>query len=421
MTAQPSRRSLEDVTRIRAARAEAPAAPEPAVEAPAPVVETEPEAEAEAAPAAPAKPRRTGRKLLIAALPLALAIGGGYMWATGGRYVGTEDAYVQQDRVSVVPQVSGQIASVMVGENDAVAAGQTLFTIDDSAYRSAVEEDQAKLQSARLEVEKLKAAYAQAQSEAGTARDALATAETRDARQQQLLKSGVVPQATADDSALALQQARGAVAQAENQVLSAKAALAGNPDIATDAHPVVLQALASLHAAELDLAHTTITATRAGVVSQTDRLQQGQYVTPATAVLSLVDTDSSWIEANYKETDLTNMTAGQPVEVRFDTYPGQVLKGSVGSIGAGTGSEFALLPAQNASGNWVKVVQRVPTRIVLDDGQALPPLRAGMSASVDVDTGHARGLPKFVTAALSALGLGGAVAASADTPPDASK
>ena len=226
----------------------------------------------------------------------------------------------------------------------------------------------------------------------------------------------MVPQATADDSALALQQARGALAQAESQVLSAKAALAGNPDIATDRHPEVLQALASLHAAELDLAHTRVTASKAGVVSQTDRLQQGQYVTPATAVLSLVATDNSWIEANYKETDLTHMRPGQPVEVRLDTYPDQVLKGEVGSIGAGTGSEFALLPAQNASGNWVKVVQRVPLRIKLADGQALPPLRAGMSASVEADTGHARGLPKVVSGALAAVGLGGgpAVASPAD-------
>ena len=155
-----------------------------------------------------------------------------------------------------------------------------LFTIDPAVYQSAVEEDQAKLESARLEVEKLKAAYAQAQSEAATARDALATAETQDDRQQSLLKSGVVPQATADDSALKLQQARGALAQAESRVLSAKAALAGDPEIATDRHPAVLEALAALHAAELDLAHTTIRAPKDGVVSQTDRLQQGQYVDP---------------------------------------------------------------------------------------------------------------------------------------------
>ncbi len=398
MTA-PARR--EDVTPLRTAEAkEAPAAlaPEPVAEAPK---------------AAPEKPRRNRRMALIVALPLALALGGGYMWVTGGRYIATEDAYVKQDRVAVMPQVSGQIASVMVGENDTVQAGQTLFTIDDSVYRNVVEEDQAKLESARLEVDKLKAAYAEAQSEAKTARDALATAQTQDDRQRSLLKTGVVSQAVADESTLKLQQAKGALAQAESQVLSAKAALAGNPDIPTDQHPEVLQALATLHGAELDLAHTTITAPTAGVVSQTDRLQEGQYVTPAVAVLSLVATDSTWIEANYKETDLTHMHQGQPVEVTLDTYPDHVLKAEVGSIGAGTGSEFALLPAQNASGNWVKVVQRVPLRIRLEDGQDLPPLRAGMSASVTVDTGHARGLPKVVDHALAAIGLGGRSAVAA--------
>jgi membrane fusion protein, multidrug efflux system len=356
--------------------------------------------------AAPVRPKRTRRRLLIAALPLVLALGGGYAWVTGGRYVETEDAYVKQDRISVMPQVSGQIETVGVGENDPVKAGATLFTIDPAVYESAVEEDRAKLESARLEVEKLKAAYAQARSEAATAKDALATAETQDDRQQSLLKSGVVPQATADDSALKLQQARGAVAQAESRVLSARAALAGNPEIPTDEHPEVLEALAALHSAELDLAHTTITAPRDGVVSQTSRLQAGQYVTPAVPVLTLVATDNTWIEANYKETDLTHMSVGQPVDVVLDTYPDQPLKGVVGSIGAGTGSEFALLPAQNASGNWVKVVQRVPLRVKLDDGQTLPPLRAGMSASVEVDTGHVRGLPRPVEGVLTALGLG---------------
>src|SRR4029079_13267480 len=130
---------------------------------------------------------------------------------------------------------------------------------------------------------------------------------------------------------------------------------------------------------------------------------QDQYVTPATAVLSLVATANSWIEANYKETDLTHMHAGQPVEVRLDAYPDQLLRGEIGSIGAGTGSEFALLPAQNASGNWVKVVQRVLLRVTLDAAQDLPPLRAGMSASVDADTGHARGLPKFISGPLAAI------------------
>ena len=392
MNAQPTRKPVEEVTPLRA---EGPAAP------PAPQ------------PAGPARNGRGRRRLLIAALPLALALGGGYLWATGGRYVATEDAYVKQDRVSVVPQVSGQIDRVMVGENDVVKAGETLFTIDPAVYRSIVDEDRAKLESARLEVEKLKAAYAQAVSEAATAGEALATAQTQDDRQRALLKTGVVPQATADDSALKLQQAKGALAQAESRVLSAKAALAGNPEIATDQHPAVMEALATLRGAELDLANTTVRAPADGVVSQTTRLQHGQYVTPSAAVLTLVATDDTWIEANFKETDLTHMVEGQPVEVTLDTYPGRTLKGEIGSIGAGTGSEFALLPAQNASGNWVKVVQRVPLRVQLEDGQDLPPLRTGMSAGVEVDTGHARGLPKVVSRTLAALGLGSRTAVAA--------
>lgn len=368
---------------------------------------------AAAEPAAPPARRwLNGRRLLIAALPALLLVGGSYAWVTGGRYVGTEDAYVKQDRISVVPQISGEIASVAVTENQVVTQGQRLFAIDDAAYRNALEADRARLESARLGVEKLKASYQQAVSEAATARDALATAQTQDDRQRSLLKTGVVSQSAADDSALKLQQARGAVASADSEVLSAKAALAGNPDISTDQHPDVLEALAALHAAELDLAHTVVTAPEDGVISQTGRLQPGQYATPATAVLSLVATGDTWIEANFKETDLEHMRVGQPVALTLDAYPDLALQGRVASIGAGTGSEFALLPAQNASGNWVKVVQRVPVRIRLDAGQALPPLRTGMSSAVEVDTGHARGLPRPLAGALAALGLGGSPAAA---------
>lgn len=366
------------------------------------------------AAATPAPPRRGWRrKLLIAALPAALLVGGGYVWATGGRYVSTEDAYVQQDRVTVMPQVSGQIAEVLVAENEVVKAGQTLFALDDATYRNDVEEAEARLASARLAVERLKAAYAQATSEAQSAHESLATAQTQDERQQSLRASGVVSQAAADESALKLQLARGAVSRAESAVVAARAALAGDPEIDTDRHPEVLEALASLHGAELDLARTVVTAPTDGVVSQTDRLQQGQYVTPAVPVLSLVATGHAWIEANYKETDLAHMRPGQPVGVRIDAYGDAALKGEIASIGAGTGSEFALLPPQNATGNWVKVVQRVPVRIELDAAQDMPTLRAGMSAHVAADTGRTRGLPGFVGSALAAVGLGGDVRTAA--------
>ncbi len=383
-------------------------------------------AEAEPLPAAPApdaavpetppRPGRLRRNLLIAALPLTLAVGGGYVWVSGGRFVSTEDAYVKQDRISVLPQVSGQIARALVAENQPVVAGQTLFVIDDATYRNAVEEAAARLETARLDVERLKAAFAQASSEAGTAGEALATAETRDERQQSLLKSGVVAQAAADESALALQEARGALAAAQSRVVSARAALAGDPEIPTDRRPAVLQALAALHAAELDLAHTVITAPTAGVAAQTVRLQAGQYVTPATAVMALVATGHTWIEANFKETDLAHIAPDQPVEVRIDAWGDRPLLGAVDSIGAGTGSEFALIPAQNASGNWVKVVQRVPLRIRLEPGQDLPPLRTGMSALVEIDTGHARGLPAPVRSILAAVGLADPAVASTPVP-----
>ncbi|MCB8838195.1 HlyD family secretion protein [Aurantimonas sp. VKM B-3413] len=400
MNAQPDKKSFETGDKLEAKVSESPAESAKSAEA-AP-------AEQPAKPlvaATPKKKRRPIRKLLIVAVPLALAAGGGYYWVTGGRYINTEDAYVQQDRVTVMPQVSGQIASVAVSENEFVKAGQRLFTIDDSVYRNAVEQAQANLESARLDVEKLKAAYKQAVADRQSDADALQTAQTTYDRQSALVKRGVASQSALDDARLALQQAKGKLSSADQEVLSAKAALAGNPDIATDEHPEVMQALAKLHAAELDLAHTTVTASEPGIVSQTDRLQVGQYVTPATSVMSVIETSDSWVEANYKETELTDMHAGQPVDVAFDTYPDRTFHGTVGSIGAGTGSEFALLPAQNATGNWVKVVQRIPVRIAIADDQGMPPLRAGMSASVTVDTGKARGVPEFLQPTVTALGL----------------
>ncbi|MBB4003377.1 HlyD family secretion protein [Aurantimonas endophytica] len=404
MNVQPDKNRLNEAEPVVDPDVTPASQPSPAADAGPPEAAT-PAAEAAPPPEAAKKKRRPIRTLLIVALPLALALGGAYYWVTGGRYINTEDAYVQQDRVTVMPQVSGQIARVAVAENQKVEAGALLFTIDDSVYRNAVEQDQANLESARLNVEKLKAAYAQAVSEAGTARDALTNAETQDRRQQTLVQKGIVSQSTLDDADLALRQARGALSSAESQVLAARAALAGDPDIATDKHPLVLEAFAQLHAAQLDLSHTEVTAPAAGVISQTDRLLEGQYVTPASAVMSLMETHDSWIEANYKETELTDMRVGQPVDVELDTYPDHLLHATVGSIGAGTGSEFALLPAQNATGNWVKVVQRIPVRIRIAETDDMPSLRAGMSASVTVDTGHARGVPAFLAPVVAALGL----------------
>ena len=192
-----------------------------------------------------------------------------------------------------------------------------------------------------------------------------------------------------------------ALIRAEQALAGTRAALTGDPDIPTDRHPLVLQAIAQQEKAALDLQHAELRAPAAGIVSQTDRLQQGQFMPVGSTVLAIVESDDSWIEANFKETDLSHMKAGQPVTISLDAYPGEALTGEVASIGAGTGSEFSLLPAQNATGNWVKVVQRVPVRIRVDQPEDGMPLRAGLSASVEVDTGYRR------PALLALMGAGG--------------
>ncbi|WP_176086339.1 HlyD family secretion protein [Martelella sp. HB161492] len=361
------------------------------------------------------KPRRAGRFILMASVPVILAVAGSYFYVTGGRVVSTEDSYVDQDVVKIVPEVSGKIVSVGPGENDAVTKGSLLFAIDDSVYVNAVDQANAAVASARLDVEKLKSAYLKTEAELETAGEALTIARVRQQRQQNLLKQGAVSQTALDEADLTLKNAEGAVVSAKQDVASAKAALGGNPDIATDSHPEVMAALAKLAAAKLDLARTKVVAPSNGIVTQTTSLQDGQYVSTSSSVLTIVTTGSTVIEANFKETDLTHMKAGQPVEVRVDAYPDVTIKGTVESIGAGTGSAFSLIPAQNASGNWVKVVQRVPVRIALDLTPKSPDLRVGMSALVEVDTGHARGMPDFMKNSLAAIGFGApALAADGD-------
>jgi membrane fusion protein (multidrug efflux system) len=350
---------------------------------------------------APAASRRSGRRIgLILALPLLLALVGGYFWITGGRYVSTDNAYVQQDKVTIVPQVAGRIVEVGAVENQEVARGDVLFRIDDSEYAVAVQQQEAEVASARLEVERLKADFAKALSDQRAADQALTFASDTFNRQEELQKRGVVAQSALDKTRLDLQQAEASARAADQAVVAAKAALAGDPDIATDRHPVVLEALAKLAKARLDLSHTTVTAPAAGIVSQTERMQVGQYVATGSSVMSLVETGRSWIEANFKETDLTYLHTGQQAAVEIDTFPGADIKGRVESLGAGTGAEFSLLPAQNATGNWVKVVQRIPVRIALDRTSDVPPLRTGMSASVTVDTGRTTILG-FVVGALT--------------------
>ena len=234
-------------------------------------------------------------------------------------------------------------------------------------------------------VEQLRAAYEQSVAEQKTAEDDVAFAQKKFDRQQGLLKKGVSSQATFDTAENDLHTAQQALSQARQRTQSALSALGGNADIATDSHPRVLAALALRDKAALDLANTEVKAPADGVVAQSERLQVGQYVTAATPVLAVVETGHSWVEANFKETDLAGMAVGDKATIDVDALPDRSFTGEVQSIGAGTGAEFSVLPAQNATGNWVKVVQRVPVRIRFTDPVGDEPLRIGLSASVVVN------------------------------------
>lgn len=337
----------------------------------------------------PRKKRGGARRvLLMFGVPLVLVAGGGYFWLTGGRYEDTDNAYVRQPIVALSADVSGRVIKVAVGENQAVKKGDVLFTMDPAPFRISLDKAEASLAAARLNVEQLRVSYKTAVAKLDAAKQTLSIRQRAQDRVDSLTDKGISTQSASDTSLLALQQAEADVDLSGQAVAAAVAALDGNPNIAADDLPSVKLALAAVDDAQRDLANTSIVAPADGVVSQIDNLNVGQFVGAGTIVADLVETGSSWVEANFKETQLGTIRAGQPAEIKIDTFAGAPLKGVVGSIGAATGSEFSLIPAQNATGNWVKVVQRVPVRIEFGGGENMPRLRAGMSAEVTVDTGR---------------------------------
>ncbi|TPN01350.1 HlyD family secretion protein [Mesorhizobium sp. B2-1-3A] len=344
-------------------------------------------------PAAPKKKRRMGRFFLMFALPAALIIGGGYVWVTGGRYQETENANLQQAKVSIASDTAGRIVQVAISDHQLVKQGDLLFAIDPEPYRIALAQADAAVAAARLNVEQLRAAYSQSMAQEKSASSEVDYAQSQYDRAADLAQKGINAKSSLDQARNDLDKAKQQVAVAQQGIVSAKAALGGNPDIETDKHPTVMSALAARDKAAYDLAQTTVKAPADGVISQASSFKVGQFVGSGTPLFSLVETGDTWIDANFKETQLTNMKPGQKAEIVVDTYPGKTFEATVKAIGAGTGAEFSLLPAQNATGNWVKVTQRIPVRLELTDPDAKMALRTGMSASVTVDTGVARGFP----------------------------
>jgi membrane fusion protein (multidrug efflux system) len=329
--------------------------------------------------AAPKKKRM--RLLVMLSVPLIILAVGLYFYLTSGRYVSTDNAYVQQDKISVSAEVTGRIVEVAVRENQHVKAGDLLFRIDPAPFRIALEQAEAQLAAAQVGVNKLQAQVAGGPADIQAAQDNLVVAQRNFERYAALLKRGFTTRVLYDQALHQVQEAKQRLADARNTAQVNQAQLSSGP---VTNQPAVQAALAARDKALLDLKRTEVRAPLDGYVSQTDRLQLGNMAVQGLAMVTVVRSGDTWVEANYKETDLRNMAPGQPAEIRIDAYSGK-LCGHVASIGRGTGSEFSVLPAQNANGNWVKVTQRVPVRIAIDC-KPTRPLLAGLSADVTVDT-----------------------------------
>jgi membrane fusion protein, multidrug efflux system len=345
----------------------------------------------EPGPDAPGLRQRARWPLMILGVVAAIAVAL-YAYLAGGRIESTDDAYVEAARVSISANVAGRVVELAVKDNQQVHAGDLLYKLDDAPFRIAVEEAEAQLANSRLRIGMLKANYRQRQAELASARDTLAFQQSELDRQKRLIASGIASQAQVDRAAHALDEARARMAGAQQEIGAVVAQLGGNPAIDPEQHPAVKEAQAALDRARLNLSYTVVRAPSDGIVTRVEALQVGSYVNASVPVFALVSTGDMWLEANFKEDQLTHMRVGQEASVEIDSYPGKTFKGKVQSLSPGTGSQFSVLPPENATGNWVKVVQRVPVRVELDRLDPAFPLHAGLSANVDVDTRFKRRL-----------------------------
>ncbi len=325
------------------------------------------------------------RTPLMVAVPLLVVLVGGWVWLTGGRYASTDDAYIQTGRVQISANASGHVVELAVRENQRVRKGQLLFRLDDDDMRVAAEQANAQLSSAQAQVLGYRAGYRQRMAELTAAQANLAFRQRELARNRNLAASGVVSKEEIDDAQHEVEAATGQVAALREQAAAAAALLGKGGDAS---NPAVLQARAQLDRAMLNRSDTIVRAPQDGVVTKVSQLQVGSYVQAAAPVFSLV-TDEIWVEANFKESDLAHMRPGQHATIDVDAHPGLDLEAVVQSVSPGTGSSFSLLPPENATGNWVKVVQRVPVRLTFTRRPATP-LQSGLSATVKVDTEYRR-------------------------------
>jgi membrane fusion protein (multidrug efflux system) len=337
--------------------------------------------------------RRYRRVLLLVVLPLVALMAGITFYLNGGRYVTTDDAYVGAQKVLITPDISGKIISVAVKEGQTVAAGDAMFQIDPVPFQLALAQARARLDDAKTSHDTLVANVKLYSQTIEIVNAGIALKQKDVERKSSLVKSNAGSQLDMDNSATALVTAQAQLQLVRMQNSNALNQLLGNPDLPLEAFPAYMQAKAALDDAQRNLDLTTVRAPMTGVATQVEQIQLGRFVMAGTPVFSVIDIGNPWVDANPKESDFTYVGVGQPVTVDVDAFPDHVFKGTVGSLSPGTGAQFAILPPQNATGNFVKVVQRVPVRIYFDSNDKyVRKLKAGMSAYTSIDTGHRRSL-----------------------------
>ncbi len=329
--------------------------------------------------------------LLLGVVPAIAIIGAGYYWLQGARYVATQNAYVKTDIAKLAAEVSGPAVEVRAHAHMLVKTGDVLVKINPRPFKLALALAEAELDESRQQVEMLRATLGEAKYELEEAEDRAAYFRKRYGRQVDLAKRGIVAATRHDELENDANASEDRVVMARQKITRIRASLGGAPDRPVDAHPLVRAKIAAVNQARLDLEHTTVKSPSSGTVV-TVPLVPGEQITASKPLFAIVTDKAPWVDANFKETELTHVRVGQRATVELDTYPGVSWSAKVKSISPATGAEFAILPPQNASGNWVKVVQRLPVRLQLEPRPGMPPLRAGMTANVTIDTGQERSL-----------------------------
>jgi membrane fusion protein (multidrug efflux system) len=342
-------------------------------------------------------PGRGGRRFfLLVVVPSAAVALGLFWWLSGGRWVSTDNAYVGADKALITPYVSGPIVAIHVKEGQKVAAGDPLFDIDPAPYRTALALAQGRLAAAKVEFANLRETYITNIDQIKMGQDAVDLRQADYDRKQALIASHSVTRVEADTSSAALVQAKQILQFVRQQQDAARVKLGGGPDVPIETFPAYMQAKAQVEDAQRNLGYAEVKAPIAGIATQVAQIELGRVAPAGQPVFAIVADTGLWVDGNPKESDLTYVKVGLPATVTVDTFPGRDWRGNICSIAPGTGAQFAILPPQNASGNWVKVVQRIPLRFCFDADQDITGLRAGMSADVSIDTGRSRSLVGLV-------------------------